>query len=93
MEKIVPRLRVVVLSTVSGSLEFSCCDWFILSLSRINNWLIPLMVAIYWYKLLLCMGILWLEDCELIVKLCSLLWDMGWNNISSWELCIRDWWE
>ena len=39
------------------------------------------------------MGIVWLEDCEHIVEWCPLLWDMGWNNISGWEVCIRDWWE
>ena len=93
MGRIVPRLWGFVLSTVSESLAFCCCDWFIFSLSRINNWLIPLLVAICWYKLLLCMGILCLEDCEHMVELYSLLWDMGWNNISGWEGYVRDWWE
>ena len=39
------------------------------------------------------MGILCLEDCEHMVELYSLLWDMGWNNISGWEGYVRDWWE
>ena len=91
MGKIVPTLWVVRLSTLSGVLEFCCYDFFILSLSIINYRLIPLMVVIYWYELLLCMGISFLEDWEHIVELCLFLWCMGWNNISGWEFCIGDW--
>ena len=36
------------------------------------------------------MNILCLEDCENIVEISSLLWDMGWNNISGWICLIGD---
>ena len=91
MVKIVPTLWVVRLSILSGVSEFCCYDFFILSLSIINYRLIPLMVVIYWYELLLCIGISFLEGWEHIVELCSFLWCMGWNNISGWEFCIGDW--
>ena len=75
---------------LSEGLEFCCYDLVVWSWSIFNIRLIPLMVAIWWYELLVCMVISFVEDWEHIVELSSFLSNMGWNNISGWRCCIGD---